>query len=83
MPRANAVYIDRLRGCVIAALRDFNLPAMIPTREILSQTQPRWGLEPMSEFVSLNEVVIGRMMGRLGYAQVHGPMFNGWWVERA
>lgn len=83
MTKPNAIYIEKLKACVTEALRDFELPAMLPTRDILRQVRPRWEQEPMAAFVTLNEVVIGRMMGRLGYAQMHGPRFNGWWVERA
>ena len=82
MPRANAIYIEALRSCVTEALGRFELPMMIPTADVVRETRPLWEAHPMGKFVEINAVVVGRMMARLGFAQVHGPMFNGWWVER-
>lgn len=82
MPRRNAIYIETLNDCVLRALDYYDLPAMIATSQLLKDVIPLWDQTPLSRAVELNAVIVGKTMGRLGYAQIHGPMFNGWWVEK-
>lgn len=81
MPKANEGYVACLKGCILAALGEYELPAMIPTSDLVPEVERYWVRTPYGKTVDLNAVIIGRMMGRLGFAQVHGATRNGWFVD--
>lgn len=81
MTRPNSGYVHCLRDCVLRALRMYQLPMMIETSALLPEVEAIWTGTSYGKTVDLNAVILGRMMGRMGFAQIKGANRNGWFVE--
>lgn len=74
-------YVETLESCLLAALRELPLPALIPTAALRDAVEPHWQRTKYGSAIELSAVMVGKAMRRLDQERVHTATGNGWYVR--